>query len=355
MARLTLVALAVLVLPVAHVLEGGYLYQLVQPTAFLVVAGLPILLGWVFYRGELVRSLRVVCGTESLDLGAALGAIEVVQGLRGFCLAAGTLTLLSGLGHVFFNITSPSTIGAGIAVALLAAFYLVALIELFLSPGVHSLARRGLLQSESLSSPTAPVPDLLARLRSASTTAAPLLVGGLVVALAHLFEGGELKQVFLPAAIFIVLGSLLFVPVWHGRRALSAALRAGREPTGCADDELERYRQILLSAKTVVYGQAALGYLVGTIHCMSDLSDLGRFFVGIGLSHSVWFCALLVVESMVSPRVRGIEVEQARRQLERHPLAVAAATRPWAVAVLIVANVLFVGLAVAVLSFAPET
>ena len=87
--------------------------------------------------------------------------------------------------------------------------------------------------------------------------------------------------------------------------------------------------------------------------CMSHLSDLGGFFLGIGVSHSVWFCALLVVECMVSPRVRRLEVEQARRQLERHPLAVAAATRPWAVAALVVANVLVIGLTVAAISFAP--
>ncbi|HCP47576.1 MAG TPA: hypothetical protein DIU15_16160 [Deltaproteobacteria bacterium] len=348
-------ALALLVLPLAHVFEGGSLGRLVQPTAFLVVAGLPTLMGWLFHRGELVRSLRVAWGTGSLELGVALKAIEVVQGLRRLCLAAGTLALLSGLVHVFFNITSPTKIGPGVAGMLTAAFYLVALTELFLGPGVHSLARRGLLQSEGPSSPASAASGVFARFRGASITVASLLLGGLVVGLAHLFEGGVLKQVFLPAAIFIVLGSLLFVPVWHGRRALSAALRAGLEPTCCADDELERHRQVLLSAKAVVYGQAALGYLLGTIQCMGDFSDLGKFFVGIGFSHSVWFCALLLVETMVSPRVRRLEVEQVRRQLERHPLAVFAATRPWAVALLVIANCLAVGLTVAVLSFAPNT
>jgi len=352
MTRVALLVLAVLVLPVAHVVEGGHLNQLVQPTAFLVVAGLPILVGWAVYREGLVRALRAACGTEALDLDVALGAVEVVQGLRRLCVAAGALGILSGLVHVSFNVTSLETLGAGVAVVLLAALYLVALTELFLSPGAHSLASRGLLQPGASSGASAPVAGSLARLRAALTTAAPLFLGGLVVVLAHLLEGGRVQQVFLPAAVFIVLGSLLFVPVWHGRGSLSAALRAGRESAGCVDGELERHRQVLLSAKTVVYGQAALGYLVGTIHCMSHLSDLGQFFLGIGLSHSVWFCALLLVECLVSPRVRRLEVEQARRNLERHPLVVAAGTRPWAVAILVVANFLAIGLVLFALSSA---
>ena len=188
-----------------NALEGGHLDSLVQPTAFLIVAGgtiaavmvqtpLPTFMkslkmaAWVFlppkldFKASIERIVEwgnvarregllgleemseaetdpfvkkglqlLVDGSEpdtirgvlEVELTAAEhqenAAAKVYEGMGGYSPTIGILGAVMGLIHVMENLSDPSKLGGGIAVAFVATIYGVALANLFFLPMANKL------------------------------------------------------------------------------------------------------------------------------------------------------------------------------------------------------------------------
>lgn len=188
-----------------NALEGGHLDSLVQPTAFLIVAGgtvaailvqtpLPTFMrslkmaAWVFlppkldFKASIERIVEwgnvarregllgleemseaetdpfvkkglqlLVDGSEpdtirgvlEVELAAAEhqenAAAKVYEGMGGYSPTIGILGAVMGLIHVMENLSDPSKLGGGIAVAFVATIYGVALANLFFLPMANKL------------------------------------------------------------------------------------------------------------------------------------------------------------------------------------------------------------------------
>lgn len=188
-----------------NALEGGHLSSLVQPTAFLIVAGGTVaavmvqtplstfikamkITGWVFVppkldfktavdkivewgnvaRREGLLGLETMAETETdpfikkglqllvdgsepdtirgvleVELSATEhqenAAAKVYDGFGGYSPTIGIIGAVMGLIHVMENLSDPSKLGPGIAVAFVATIYGVALANLFFLPMANKL------------------------------------------------------------------------------------------------------------------------------------------------------------------------------------------------------------------------
>lgn len=105
-----------------HLAEGGYMAQVMHSGAFLLVGGAT--LGGVLMSGGLRESLRQlggVLGRQSVDdltaLRRTLGVVIVTAPLAG---AVGTVL---GMIQVMANLSDPTKLGAGVALAFIAMIY----------------------------------------------------------------------------------------------------------------------------------------------------------------------------------------------------------------------------------------
>ncbi len=142
---------------VSITLEGGHLGDLVQSTAFLMVVGPSIFLTLAHHSfADTGDAFRAAFETGAIDTNKATRHISVLSTARIVTLAAGALALIFGMVHVMQNLSDPTNVGAGLAVAIVAPLYGMCIAELFLAPLTHRIRARAGGPDATLDAPAKP-------------------------------------------------------------------------------------------------------------------------------------------------------------------------------------------------------
>jgi flagellar motor component MotA len=156
-------ALGLVFLFLSITLEGGHLPDLVQSTAFLIVVGPAIFLTLAHHSvADTGDAFRAAFESGAIDTNKATRHICVLSTARIITLAAGALALIFGLVHVMQNLSDPTKVGAGLAVAIVAPLYALFIAELFLAPFTHRIRARAAGPDAALDAPAKPSVAMLA-------------------------------------------------------------------------------------------------------------------------------------------------------------------------------------------------
>ena len=316
-----------------HILAGGQMAQLIQPGAFLAAVLLPCVLALLFYRKSGKTIVDGVLGEGLLSSEEALRQQGVLRSIRDLFVAGGVIGVLLGSMLVLAHLDDPSKLGAGIAVAWIAAFYMVIATELVLAPMIRQLAIRGLRTQESLVS-TEPASRTVSAMRFCLSF---VLAGGMVAA-TWVIEGGAVSPFLQPSAFLIVLAGITFCLGWHGPSLVKSALL----DTPSDDSRLEDLQvrlQVLLSLKTVVYGGASIGFMIGFITMLAHLGNPQSVWTAVSEASVVWLVALLLDGLVLVPPRQRLEAECRARRGPETPLERAAHAHAVPVYALVLAQV----------------
>jgi len=328
-----------------HILKGGYMFQLMQPGAFLAAICLPSVLALLLYWESVRTVVHGVLGEGPLPSEEALRVQGVLRSIRDLLVAGGVIGVLLGSMLVLAHLDDPSKLGAGIAVAWLAAFYMVIATELVVAPMIRQLAIRGLRTKESLAST-----DPASRTTAARNLLFSLVSAGGLVAAVHVIEGGALSQLTDPAGFLFVFAGLIFCFGWHGPSLVKSALLD--TPTDDAPlEDLQVRLQVLLSLKTVTYGGASIGFMMGFMHMMAHLDNPQTVWTAVAGATSVWLFALLLDGLVLVPPRQRLQAECRARRGAETPLERAAHSHSLPVYVLVLVQVVLFLLALYSLEF----
>jgi flagellar motor component MotA len=316
--RHAFVLVGLLLLVFAHVAGPGHLNQLLQVGALIVAVLLPAALATVVHRGGLLRAIQEALGDGPAESGDALRWMGILRSTRALFVAGGALGILLGLTTVLRHIADPSKLGAGIALAWIASFYMVIAAELCLTPMVRQLAVRGLLPQEGL-----PPTDSPPGAGTTGTLLTALLLSVGLIEAAHIVEGGFFGQLIQPTVFLLICLGGLFALGWHGPIALKKAiLWAPAEDS--RQEDLQGRLQVLLSLRTAIYAMAALGYLLAHINIMAHLDDPTKLGMGFAVATVVWIVAVLLAELVLGPPLLRLRTECSVRRGGEDPLEWAA-------------------------------
>jgi flagellar motor component MotA len=257
-------------------LEGGHLTAFVHPFTALMVAGptlaAPLVVAGPLGVGRAVRTL--LAGRPGDDLPAASAVF--LAGAHG-AGASGVLGLVLGLIQVMNNLDDPSALGPGIAVALVAPVYGVALAGSAVAAALQ-LARRS---GPALPGPTATLPVR-------SSTRAATVGAGTALALAatlvgNYAQGGHLSSLTQPTAALVVFGPVVGAAVaTSGVRGTLAAVTALVTPSG--PEALTAASATWLAGAAGAAAGGTLAWLVGLVHAMNNLHDPSALGPGIAVA-----------------------------------------------------------------------
>lgn len=259
-------------------LEGGHLTAFVHPITALMVVG-PTLAAPLVVAGPLgvARAVRTLLAGRPLDDLPAASAV-FLAGAHG-AGASGVLGMVLGIIHVMNNLESPGALGPGIAVALVAPVYGVALAGSGVAAALQ-LARRS---RPALPGPTATLP-----VRSA--TRAATLGGGTALALAatlvgNYLEGGHLSSLMQPTAALVVFGPAVGAALaTSGVRGTLGAVTALVTPSG--PEALTAASATWLAGAAGAAAGGTLAWLVGLVQVMNNLDDPSALGPGIAAAYS---------------------------------------------------------------------
>jgi len=254
----------------AFVVEDGPIETLLFPSALALVGG--SILGAVLMGCGLRASLTELwallrgVGGDFTTLRRTLGVVIVVGPL------VGSLGTVLGMVHVMSNLSDPTKLGLGMAVAFIALFY--GLLSAMIAHGLDVLAARRSAQAPESASPT---PESVGH---------PVL-GSLVVLLAifgiHLAEGGYMAQVMHSGAFLLVGGATL------GAVLMSGGLRESLRQLGAllgrqSMDDVTALRRTLGVVIVTAPLAGTLGTVLGMIQVMTHLSDPAKLGAGVALA-----------------------------------------------------------------------
>ena len=247
----------------AHLAEGGEWGRLIQAGAALLVFGGT--LGMIVIGCGLggpaggLRALLFGSPDEQTDFGPLRRALYLV--IHGAPLAGFVGTVL-GLIHVLQNLSDPSQVGSGMAVALIALFYGV--VMAMIAYGLVVMVERRDGGDDASEAPTDEAD-------AGSTTGQAVMGTGILLASiiwAYILEGGDLMSLLSGGAGLTVGGATLGIVLIPGVSLEQGASRG--------------------TLRVVI--QAALlggivGAILGTIHILGHLDDPSRLGPGVALAY----------------------------------------------------------------------
>ncbi len=318
MGRLVLFLLGLSIVLGIHIWEGGAMAMLLHPGAALLCILCPFLLGLVVYRTDLLRALSAACGREPSHVDGTGRHMEVLSGLRMFCITLGGLGFLIGIIGTLRYMNEPRLLGSWVALGFLSIVYAVTITELSLAPLIDRLAISGLGASDTAQDKLATdwkragLADLLVL----------LVAGGSILVVAAL--AGNATNLIQPASIAIILAHAPLNASFHGIGGHLGAFNANTSPAHCMAKQQTQHHLVLLTARTLIYGLGTLGITIGAIHICANLEDPSRVGAGLAVAMCAPLFSVLVAELFVAPRIHRLETRRARDNAEIERVLLAA-------------------------------
>ena len=252
----------------AHLAEGGYWEQLAQPIGALLVIGgtLGMIVIGCGLGGPMggLRALLFGSPDDQTDFGSLRRALYLV--IHGAPLAgfAGTVV---GLIHVMQNLSDPTQVGSGMAVALVALFYGVIMAMIAYGFVVMVDRRDGGDDGSEVSTDAA----------EAGSTPGQAVVGTGIVLVsiigAYMLEGGD------PPSLLSGVAGLAV-----GGATLGTVLIPGGVPVG--QSALRGTLRLAIQAAMLA---GLVGAILGTIDILGHLDDPSRLGSGVALAYLALF------------------------------------------------------------------
>ena len=134
------------------------------------------------------------------------------------------------------------------------------------------------------------------------------ILGVSLIALAHVLEGGQAKDLYQPLALLFVLGPALFFSLaHHSARDLLAAVRASWTHTPVDPEEAAKHAATLSTPRIIALASGSLGCLIGQIHTLQNLSDPNRLGTGLAIALMSALYALILAELVIAPMIHRFE------------------------------------------------
>ena len=130
-----------------------------------------------------------------------------------------------------------------------------------------------------------------------------VLAGLGLVAGAMAMEGHILGFINAPSLLIVIGGGALFSMGQHGASAVFQALGAGQAPDSVGG--LKQQVCVLRSLRDALCGSAAVGFLVGLVHMLHNLSDPSAIGPAVAVALLTTLYAVLLSELVVAPRIHA--------------------------------------------------
>lgn len=284
----------------AHLIEGGHVEQVLQPRSFLAVFG--ITLGVVLMACGFMEPLRQLGTLLRTHDGAGSRASDFASLRRALHLVipsaplAGFIGSVLGMMQVLSNLSDPATVGAGLALSMIAILY-----GLFLAMVAHGLLAvgEGRWDDAGPSDGDSPAPE------PGPTSGRPVLGAAIVLAsalAAHLAPGRSAEELHellgqltnSPAALLMCGATLGALIMPSGLRATAAQLSGLMRAGGDQDGDHAHLRRALGLVIPIALLAGLVGSVLGSIHVMGHLDDPSKLGPGIAVAYTALLYAALI-------------------------------------------------------------
>ena len=129
------------------------------------------------------------------------------------------------------------------------------------------------------------------------------ILGACVLLGASTHAGGPLIVVDFASFLLVFLCALFFALATHGPRTMLEAFVAGCFGDDLAEGKTAHHRVVLVSFRRLIYASAAIGYLMGLVGMLANLSDPSVIGPAIAVALLTSLYAVLLGEFLVSPMI----------------------------------------------------
>ena len=136
---------------------------------------------------------------------------------------------------------------------------------------------------------------------------------GLGLFIAAIAMGGNLAMFVNVPSIIIVLGGCVFMSMGaHGFGGVWQALSAGFSSS--EDENAKHHIAVLRTVRTTLCASGAIGFLIGLVQMLANLSDPSRIGPAMAVALLTMFYAVFLAELLVAPMINRLAIGTAAEQ-----------------------------------------